>query len=155
MMLVFFDSGPCGGFSFLNLSVGEKKFGALVHELSIGSTGSMGDNFPFRAYCSFFFFAILFIKLGNVRLSSPDLRDNLSRLLFRLLHFRRRLIGVSSFLFRLHFPVPSCVVVIMSTALIRLIMLVPLGLLRLAVAGHSCPAVIMTPGVAVRKGFVV
>ena len=37
----------------------------------------------------------------------------------------------------------------MSAALSGLVMLVPLGFLRLAVAAHSCPAVIIAPGVAV------
>ena len=37
----------------------------------------------------------------------------------------------------------------MSTALTRLVMLMPLRFLRLALAAHACPAVIIAAGVAI------
>ena len=83
----------------------------------------------------------------NIDFLSP-LRDA-SRLRLRLFHFRRRLIRIPTLLFRLHPPVPSCVIVIMSTARTRLVMLMPLHFLRLAIAAHSCPTVIVAAGVAI------
>ena len=105
----------------------------------------MGQRSPFRAY-------------GHSLLSSNE-RNNidftlpfsryLSRFRLRLFHFRRRLIRIPTLLFRLHPPIPSSIIVVMSTALTRLVVLMSLGSFRLAIAAHSCPAVIIAACVAI------
>ena len=104
----------------------------------------MGKRFPF------------FERADNSLLTSTQLKlfvpssRYLSRLRLLLFHFRRRLIRIPTLLFRRRSPFPCCIVVIMSTALTRLVMRMPLCLLplALALAAHSCPSVIVAAGVA-------
>ena len=88
------------------------------------------------------------LTLFTVQISGP-LSLIPSRLRLRFFHFRRRLISIRAFPFHPPSPVfpSSSITVIMPAALTRLAMLMPL-LLRLALATHSCVAVIAA-GVAI------